>query len=83
MFREDFREWMGVKKRDLEVCQDAIWIHQCSRALYPLDKRDFKAIEGDITVTSWINNGLVLVKTKEELLYIREHILSPNLESLG
>jgi hypothetical protein len=30
-----------------------------------------------IAVTSWIDNGMVLAKTKEELLYIRDHILRP------
>jgi hypothetical protein len=36
-----------------------------------------------IAVTSWIDDGMVLAKTKEELLYIRDHILRPRLESLG
>jgi hypothetical protein len=33
-----------------------------------------------IVVSSWIDDGLVLAKTKEELLYIRDHILRPRLE---
>jgi hypothetical protein len=36
-----------------------------------------------IAVTFWIDNGMVLAKTKKKLLYLRDLILRPRLESWG
>jgi hypothetical protein len=86
MFREDFRGWMGVKWREeiLRFARMPFGFTNAPRLFTFLIKETLRPLrEIGITVTSWIDDGMVLAKTKEELLYIRDHILRPRLESLG
>jgi hypothetical protein len=86
IFREDFREWMEVEWRG-ELLRFARMSFGFTNApgLFPLlIKEALRPLrEIGIAVTSWIDDGLILAKTKKELLYIRDHILRPRLESLG
>jgi hypothetical protein len=61
-----FREWViarnvqgmdgsRVERRSAEVCQDAIWFHQCPRSLHTPDKGDLEAFERDRDCSNFLD----------------------------